>query len=273
MAATMRSFIDLLAKKVPLWAVLVVFFKEILSLLLWPSVKYMHHPFTSISPAFLVVFFTKNDLWGEFEWWKFWNVANVSILIWPWKTAKINNPKTDFSHGLFKEQFYKQKWESIRSAQAFFTGWGSFVLDDGITRILYGGLKDFLCRKVICLGWCHIIMTPGDWFLRCVVWDMMCFQHLPQIFTGNIPKYIPIMTMYNFTPSLPRGKTASFWNGGNHIVFLAYNLVQLCLWWWPLGEVNISSESSMVFGFRRSEVRNHLSVQNPGLVVLHRGLH
>lgn len=78
------------------------------------------------------------------------------------KNNQKNNPTTDFSHGLFKEQFYKQKWESIRSAQAFFTGWGSFVLDDGITRILYGGLKDFLCRKVICLGWCHIIMTPGD---------------------------------------------------------------------------------------------------------------
>ena len=46
------------------------------------------------------------------------------------KRPKKNNPTTDFSHGLFKEQFYKQKWESIRSAQAFFTGWGSFVLDD-----------------------------------------------------------------------------------------------------------------------------------------------
>jgi len=68
------------------------------------------------------------------------------------KNNQKNNPTTDFSHGLFKEQFYKQKWESIRSAQAFFTGWGSFPLVDGITtrRCCMGIMKKIhkLCPKL-----------------------------------------------------------------------------------------------------------------------------
>lgn len=91
------------------------------------------------------------------------------------------------------------------------------------------------------------------------------FQHLPQShFLGG--------TSQNISPSWPcitslphyQGLKLRVFETVEHMFFLAYNLVQLCLWWWPLGKVNISSESSMVFGFWRSEVRNHLSVQNPG---------
>ena len=128
MAAKMRRFIDLLAKMVPLWAVLVVFFKEISSLLFWPFVKYMHHPFTSISPAFLVLFFTKkNNLWGEFEWWKFWNVAKVSTHF-----ALKNNQKKQPNHGLFSRTFQGAVLQTEVGVNPFcagiFQGMGKFCL-------------------------------------------------------------------------------------------------------------------------------------------------
>lgn len=127
MAAKMRRFIDLLAKNGAVVSCFSCFFQRNPYLLLWPSVKYMHHPFTSISPAFLVLFFTKNNLWGEFEWWKFWNVAKVSTHF-----ALKNNQKKQPNHGLFSRTFQGAVLQTEVGVDPFcagiFHGMGKFCL-------------------------------------------------------------------------------------------------------------------------------------------------
>lgn len=56
--------------------------------------------------------------------------------------------------------------------------------------------------------WVGPVAYNDPWWLiftLCSMGDI--FQHLPQryFFRGNIPKYIPIMTMYNFISSLTKG--------------------------------------------------------------------
>ena len=131
-----------------LWAVLVVFFKRNLFPPFLTFVKYMHHPLTSISPAFLVVFFSKNQPLGRISVMKVLECRKCLYLF-----GLEKQPKKQPNHGLFSRTFQGAVLQTEVGVDPFcagiFTGWGSFVLDDGITRILYGGLKDFLCRKVI----------------------------------------------------------------------------------------------------------------------------
>ncbi len=127
-----------LQKMVPLWAVLVVFFKTISSLLFWPFVKYMHHPFTSISPACFCLFFLLKNIW-RFWVMKLCDFRTCLQLILPKKKKhkKPTNPQIFLADQ--KEQFYKQKWESIRSAQAW-DGmfWFGMMGSPADTRIFYG---------------------------------------------------------------------------------------------------------------------------------------